>query len=89
MSERIGPIALPPPGGRASGTFTFDGDEGLERYAVRVEQAVAPGETVGEMVDLLGEPLGRIGAPVGGVVLFIVTSPAIKKDGLLLAIGAL
>jgi len=26
---------------------------------------------------------------VGGVVLFIVTSPAIKKNGLLLAIGEL
>lgn len=63
--------------------------EGIFHRAVRVEQAVAPGETVGEMVDLLGEPLARIAAPVGGVVLFVVTSPAIKKDGLLLAIGAL
>jgi predicted deacylase len=57
--------------------------------AVRVEQVVTAGEAVGEMVDLLGEPLERIIAPVGGVVLFLVTSPAIKKDGLLLAIGAL
>lgn len=63
--------------------------EGIFHCAVRVEQAVVPGETVGEMVDLLGEPLERIAAPVGGVVLFVVTSPAIKKDGLLLAIGAL
>jgi hypothetical protein len=28
-------------------------------------------------------------APLGGVILFIVTSPAMKKDGLVLAIGAL
>ena len=38
---------------------------------------------------LPGEPLAEVTAPVGGVVLFVVTSPAIKKDGLLLAIGAL
>jgi predicted deacylase len=50
---------------------------------------VRAGEALGEMVDLVGEPLERITAPVSGVVLFTVTSPAIKKDGLLLAIGAL
>jgi len=32
------------------------------------------------MVDLLGKPLGRIESPVEGIVLFVVTSPAIKKD---------
>ena len=45
-------------------------------------------EVVGDLTDLVGEPLAAITAPVGGVVLFTVTSPAIKKDGLLLAIGA-
>jgi len=44
---------------------------------------------VGELVDLVGEPLATITAPVGGVVLFLVTSAAIKKGGLLLAIGSL
>jgi predicted deacylase len=56
---------------------------------VRVDQQVQAGDIVGELVDLVGEPLATIRAPVGGVVLFIVTSPAMKKDGLLLAIGAL
>jgi predicted deacylase len=28
----IGPIELPKPGQRASGTFTFAGDEGLAKY---------------------------------------------------------
>ncbi len=63
--------------------------EGIFHCDVRVEQTLRAGDVVGEMVDLLGEPLHRIAAPVSGVVLFIVTSPAIKKDGLLLAIGAL
>ena len=63
--------------------------EGIFHLAVAVEQPVRAGDTVGEMVDLVGEPIARITAPVSGVVLFTVTSPAIKKDGLLLAIGAL
>ena len=63
--------------------------EGIFHSRVRVEQQVAAGEVVGELVDLVGEPLATVKATVSGVVLFIVTSPAIKKDGLLLAIGAL
>ena len=63
--------------------------EGIFHCAVRIDQRVRAGEALGEMVDLVGDPLERITAPVSGVVLFTVTSPAIKKDGLLLAIGAL
>ena len=39
------------------------------------------------MTDLVGEPLGSVVSPVEGVVLFTVTSPAIKSGGLLLGIG--
>ena len=63
--------------------------EGIFRCRVQVDERVNKGDVVGELTDLVGEPLAMIKAPVGGVVLFIVTSPAIKKDGLLLAIGAL
>jgi predicted deacylase len=63
--------------------------EGIFHSRVRVDQRVANGDVMGEMTDLVGEPLATINAPVGGIVLFTVTSPAIKKDGLLLAIGAL
>jgi predicted deacylase len=63
--------------------------EGIFHSRVRVEQKVVAGDVVGELVDLVGEPLATVKAPVSGVVLFQVTSPAIKKDGLLLAIGAL
>ena len=44
---------------------------------------------VGELVDLVGDPLTTLHAQTSGVLLFIVTSPAIKKDGLVLAIGGL
>jgi predicted deacylase len=63
--------------------------EGIFRSRVKVDQRVAKGDVVGELTDLVGEPLATVKAPVSGVVLFTVTSPAIKKDGLLLAIGAL
>jgi len=64
-------------------------DEGIFHTRVRVDQQVKAGDVVGELVDLVGDPLATVKAPVSGVVLFVVTSPAIKKDGLLLAIGSL
>ena len=63
--------------------------EGLFHPRVQIEQRVTKGEVVGGLVDLVGEPLAEVHAPSTGVVLFIVTSPAIKKDGLVLAVGAL
>lgn len=83
------PEAVPPP--RAVNSFDWlrSPVEGIFHCRVRVEQRVAVGDVVGEVVDLVGEPLAEVKAPVGGIVLFLVTSPAIKKDGLLLAIGAL
>ena len=49
--------------------------------------SVAEGESLGELVDLLGKHLMDVRAPAAGIILFTVTSPAIKKDGLLLAVG--
>ncbi len=63
--------------------------EGIFHPAVRIEQRVTKGERVGELIDLVGEPLAEVHAPSTGIVLFIVTSPAIRKNGLLLAVGAL
>src|SRR5216684_8396964 len=63
--------------------------EGIFHCHVRVDQTVQARELVGEMTDLVGDPVAALSAPVSGVVLFTVTSPAIKKGGLLLAIGAL
>ena len=63
--------------------------EGIFHPSVRIEQRVTMGQRVGELIDLVGEPLAEVHAPSTGIVLFIITSPAIKKDGLLLAVGAL
>jgi uncharacterized protein len=63
--------------------------EGFFHPSVRVDQVVKARDHVGDITDLVGEPLAALTAPVAGVVLFSVTSPAIKKGGLLLGIGAL
>jgi uncharacterized protein len=61
--------------------------EGIFLPRVAVNQNVVEGEVLGEMIDLLGNRLAEVRAPVGGIVLFTVTSPAIKQGGLLLGIG--
>lgn len=61
--------------------------EGIFHPRVRVDDRVAAGQVVGELIDLLGNHLGDVSAPVDGIVLFLVTSPAIKQNGLLLGIG--
>ena len=63
--------------------------EGIFHPRVAVGHMVKKDEAVGELVDLVGAPIATVTAHTSGVLLFIVTSPAIKKDGLLLAIGAL
>lgn len=71
--------ALPPPTVVGSFDWVRSPHEGIFRTKVRVADRVAKGATLGEVVDLLGEPLATLTAPVGGVVLFVVTSPAIKR----------
>jgi predicted deacylase len=62
-------------------------DEGIFLCRVKPGDRVSAGQTLGEMVDLLGNHLADIDSPADGVILFTVTSPAIKRDGLLLAVG--
>lgn len=61
--------------------------EGIFLSSVRVNDHVGAGQRLGMMTDLLGEPVAEVVTPVEGVVLFTVTSPAIKAGGLLLGIG--
>ncbi|MCA1647894.1 MAG: succinylglutamate desuccinylase/aspartoacylase family protein [Chloroflexi bacterium] len=62
-------------------------DEGIFLCRVQPGERVAQGQVLGEMVDLLGEHLADITSPADGIILFTLTSPAIKRDGLLLAVG--
>ena len=61
--------------------------EGIFDCRVRVNDRVRAGQVLGQMTDLLGNPSGDVTSPTEGVVLFVVTSPAIKKSGLLLGVG--
>jgi predicted deacylase len=61
--------------------------QGIFECAVRVSEPVRAGQSLGRMVDLLGNPLAEVMCPADGVVLFTVTSPAIKEGGLLLGVG--
>jgi predicted deacylase len=61
--------------------------EGIFHCRVRVGEQVGAGDVLGEMTDLLGNRLAEITSPATGIVLFTITSPAIKQGGLLLGVG--
>ena len=79
----IGPISLPEPGH----AWLHSEHEGIFLCRVRPGQQVQSGQVLGEIVDLLGNHLADIVSPATGLILFTVTSPAIKQNGLLLAVG--
>lgn len=56
--------------------------------AVTVGEHVETGQYVGEVQDVFGQVLQRVEAPVGGEVLFLVTSLAMNAGDPLLTIGA-
>jgi predicted deacylase len=81
------PAEAQPPRNIAANNWLRSEHEGIFLCRVSPGEMVEQGQLLGEMVDLLGNHLASIDAPDAGVVLFTVTSPAIKKDGLLLAVG--
>src|SRR6202158_2070604 len=56
--------------------------EGIFHCRVRVDQRVAAGDVVGELVDLVGEPLAAGEAPVRGGVLVVAGRAEVKGGGL-------
>jgi hypothetical protein len=63
-------------------------DEGWWQPDVRAGDEVRAGSSLGTMRNLFGEVTEQISAPEDGVVLFLTTSPAVGKEGLLLGLGA-
>ncbi len=61
--------------------------EGIFACDVRVSDPVHAGQSLGQMIDLLGNELAEVRSPADGIVLFTVTSPAVKQGGLLLGVG--
>src|SRR5262249_36264760 len=54
-------------------------ETGIWYPVVEADQHVAKGDVLGKITDYFGEPLAEIHAPMDGVVLYVVASPAISK----------
>jgi hypothetical protein len=54
---------------------------------VQVGEQVAADQTIGRIANVYGDPLAEIVAPHDGTVLFITSSPAMKENGLCIAVG--
>jgi predicted deacylase len=67
--------------------WVLAGKGGFFRKAVVAGDSLRRGDSIGEMVDLWGEPVDTVVTPVDGVVLFVTTSPAVADNGLLVGIG--
>ena len=63
-------------------------NEGWWDSSVAVGEDVAEGQEVGRVTDLFGDVLETIHAPAAGVPVFLTTSPAVAKDGLVLGLAA-
>ncbi len=61
---------------------------GFWEAAVAAGEEVADGQLLGRVTTLHGDALEEIRAPRAGVVLFLTTSAAVARDGLLLGLGA-
>jgi hypothetical protein len=48
---------------------------------------VTAGQPLGALRDPFGDPLDELIAPEDGTIMFVTTSPAVAKDGILLAVG--
>jgi uncharacterized protein len=62
--------------------------EGMWYPAVGVGDQVNEGQMIGRVRDLFGEPIADIESPHDGVVLFVTSNPAMRENGLVMAIGA-
>jgi predicted deacylase len=62
---------------------------GLWYPAVRPDQQVAQGAALGRLTDYFGETIAEVTAPLAGVVLYVVASPAMGKGEPVGMVGAI
>lgn len=60
---------------------------GFFRKTIVAGDTVTAGASLGQVVDLWGEPRAEVRSPVDGVALFVTTSPAMPDGGLVVGIG--
>jgi predicted deacylase len=75
---------------RVFGRFVWlrSGAEGWWEPVVGAGDQVAAGAPLGVVRDLFGDELQEVHAPEEGTILFLTSSPAVLRDGLLLGLGA-
>jgi predicted deacylase len=61
---------------------------GMFYPSVAVGEQIEKGQILGTIGSLFGDVLEMIESPVAGRVIFVITSPAVKQNGLLMGIGA-
>jgi predicted deacylase len=83
------PLVAPAVTQRLAGEFRWVrcAGEGWWQPEVGVGAAVAAGGRLGAILDPFGDELEQVEAPIAGAVAFLTTSPAVGRDGLLLAIA--
>jgi predicted deacylase len=81
------PRAVDPPRVLSRFEWLRSEQEGIFECDVHVNAHVQAGQSLGRMIDLIGNQLDEVKSPTDGVVLFTVTSPAIQRGGLLLGVG--
>jgi len=62
--------------------------DGWWEPAVEVGTEMRAGDLIGTVSSLLGEVLEKVTAPADGVPLFLTSSPAVRRDGLLVGLGS-
>ena len=63
--------------------------DGIWLPAVSPDQHVNPGDVFGRLTDYFGQPTATVTAPIGGVVLYVVVSPAMSLGEPLGMIGTI
>ncbi len=87
----VDPLGPPAPAPKAMDRMVWMRTEVSATYhpTVAVGETVAEGQAVGELRDIFGEPLLALQAAASGVVVFLVTSLAVKAGDPLLGIGVM
>lgn len=81
------PREVAPPTEVSEFTWLFSPAEGMWYPSVTVGDRVAKDQRIGRICSLFGDELATVAAPHGGTVLFVTSSPAMKQEGILLAVG--
>ena len=68
-------------------TWLYAPAEGMWHPEVGVREQVREGQRIGRIENLWGDEIAAIVAPHDGVILFFTSSPAMRKDGICIAVG--